>query len=154
MGLLRGPYGDYMGTFSFFFNNVDRCPYLVGNCYFTWHVNKVIIIIYFLRRLAMRNLWGDNPWFEQIGWEKCEVAMFPGAVKRQQVRYQNIQPTIIVYLPNVDSSPRLLLHRRFDSVFWNLWRVFIEAGKALPLFLCRLRRWRRRWFGLGVLIFV
>ena len=22
-----------------------KCPYLVGNCYFTWHVNKVIIII-------------------------------------------------------------------------------------------------------------
>ena len=34
VGLLRGSYRDYMGTFSFF-NNVDRCPYLVGNCYFT-----------------------------------------------------------------------------------------------------------------------
>lgn len=26
-------------------NIVDRCPYLVGNCYFTWDVNKDIIII-------------------------------------------------------------------------------------------------------------
>jgi len=26
-------------------NIVDRCPYRVGNCYFTWDINKVIIII-------------------------------------------------------------------------------------------------------------
>ena len=27
------------------FNNVDRCPYLVGNCYFNLTFNKVIVII-------------------------------------------------------------------------------------------------------------
>ena len=32
-------------------------------------------------------------------------------------KMQNSQPTIIVYLPNVDSSPLLVLQRRFESIF-------------------------------------
>ena len=36
MGIIWGLYGDYMGIIwvLLVFNNVDRCPYLVGNCYF------------------------------------------------------------------------------------------------------------------------